>query len=146
MLDSSVGWSDIPHGGFRGDINSAWGSTEDYGVYAGALVPAPNAYGFLGRAFYGAGDSSALRTRLDSGYPTLVWIGLWGDTGYYELSEHGTRYKRVPGIHVVVACDYDDSGVYVPGPPSGTSRLYDRGTFMWMWSAVDGMGPAVGPY
>ena len=54
--------------------------------------------------------------------------------------------KRVPGIHVAAAYDYDDYGVYVPAPTSGTSGFYGWGTVMWMWNAVDGMGLAVGPY
>ncbi len=145
-LDGIVGWSDNPHWGYRGDINGWWGNTDDYGVYASALVPALNAYGFWGDAFYAAGDSSELTWRLDSGYPTLVWIGMWGETGFYEYTEDGTPYKLVPGLHVVVAYDYDDGGVWVSDPATGGPRYFDWGTFMWMWNVMDGMGLAVGPY
>ena len=144
-LDGIVGWSENPHWGFRGDINGVWGNTDDYGVYAGALVPALNAYGFWGDEFYAQGDSSALTSRLDAGNPTLVWIGMWGDTGFYEYTADGTRYKLLPGLHVVVAYGYDDAGVYVSDPATGGSRFFDWGTFMWMWNAMDGMGLAVGP-
>jgi uncharacterized protein YvpB len=145
-FDAIVGLSENPHWGYRGDINGWWGNTEDYGVYAEPLVGALNAFGFWGDAFYAAGDSSALTTRLDAGSPTLVWIGLWGDTGYYEYAADGTPYLLVPGLHVVVAYDYDDWGVWVSDPATGTNIFYDWGTFMWMWNAVDGMGLAVGPY
>lgn len=145
-FDHIVGWSENPHWGYRGNINGSWGNTDDYGVYASALVPALNTFGFWGDAFYGAGDSSSLTTRLDPGNPTLVWIGMWGDTGFYEYTADGTRYKLVPGLHVVVAYDYDDYGVYVSDPATGSTRYFDWGTFMWMWNAVDGMGLAVGPY
>jgi uncharacterized protein YvpB len=145
-FDGIVGSSTNPHWGYRGDINGVWGNTDDYGVYAEALVPALNAFGFWGDAFYAAGDSSALTARLDAGSPTLVWIGLWGNTGYYEYTEDGTPFKLVPGLHVVVAYDYDEWGVWVSDPATGTSRFYDWGSFMWMWNAVDGMGLAVGPY
>jgi uncharacterized protein YvpB len=144
-FDGLIGLSENPHWGYRGDINGWWGNTEDYGVYAEPLVGALNAFGFWGDAFYAAGDSSALTSRLDQGAPTLVWIGMWGNTGFYEYTADGTPYKLVPGLHVVVAYDYDDSGVYVSDPATGSSRFFDWGTFMWMWNAVDGMGLAVGP-
>ncbi len=144
-FDGIVGLSENPHWGYRGNIHGSWGNTDDYGVYAAALVPALNAFGFWGDAFYAAGDSSALTSRIDQGAPTLVWIGLWGNTGYYEQAADGTPFKLVPGLHVVVAYDYDDSGVYVSDPATGGTRFYDWGTFMWMWNAVDGMGLAVGP-
>lgn len=144
-FDHIVGWSENPHWGYRGNINGWWGNTEDYGVYAEPLAGALSHFGFWGDAFYAAGDSSALTWRLDQGYPTLVWIGMWGNTGFYEYAADGTPYKLVPGMHVVVAYDYDESGVYVSDPATGSDRFYDWGTFMWMWNALDGMGLAVGP-
>lgn len=144
-FDSIVGVSENPHWGYRGDINGWWGNTDDYGVYAEAMVPALNAFGFWADAFYGAGDAWALTSRIDAGAPVLVWIGMWGDTGFYEYTADGTPFLLVPGLHVVVAYDYDDGGVYVSDPATGGTRYYDWGTFMWMWNAVDGMGLAVGP-
>ena len=144
-LDNVVGWSDNPHYGYRGDITGWWGNTVDYGVYAEPLAAALPQFGYYGEAFYGLGDSSALTSRLDGGSPTLVWLGLWGDTGFYETGADGSSYLLVRGAHVVVAYAYDDSGVYVSDPASGTDKYYDWGFFMAMWNVFDGMGLAVGP-
>ena len=45
-FDNRVGWSENPHWGYRGDITGWWGNTDDYGVYAAALAPAFNGFGF----------------------------------------------------------------------------------------------------
>ena len=145
-FDARVGWSANPHWGYRGDITGWWGNTDDYGVYAEALVPALADFGFYGEPFYGQGDASELKARLDWGMPTLVWLGLWGDTGYYDYTEDGTRYKLASGEHVVVAYGYDDWGVYVSDPASGQYTSYAWGDFMWMWNVLDGMALAVAPY
>ena len=145
-FDERVGWSANPHWGFRGDITGWWGNTEDYGVYAEPLAAALEDFGFWGHVFYGQGDASELMAQLDAGHPTLVWVGLWGNTSFYEQTEDGTPYKLAAGQHVVVAYDYDDGGVYVSDPALGATRYYDWGTFMWMWNALDGMALAVGPY
>ena len=144
-FDGMVGWSENPHWGYRGDITGWWGNTEDYGVYASALVPAINAYGFWADEFYAGGDSSALTQRIDSGAPVIVWLGLWGDTSFYNWTEDGTRYKLASGMHVVVAYGYDDYGVWISDPANGTKYQYDWGTFMTYWNVMDGMGLAVGP-
>ncbi len=144
-LDGIVGWSANPHWGFRGDITGWWGNTDDYGVYAEALVPALNAYGFSGDAFYGQGDAGALTSRLDSGQPTLVWLGYWGDTSFYESTDDGTAFKLASGEHVVVAYGYDADGVYASDPASGTTRFYGWDYFLSMWSVLDGMALAVSP-
>ena len=141
-----VGRSENPHWGFRGDIDGAWGGTDDYGVYAEALVPALDAFGFHGEAFYGGGDLSALTERLDRGMPTLVWIGRWGDTAYDASTEDGTRFKLAAGMHVVVAYGYDREGVYVSDPARAAYDYYEWGDFLAMWAVLDGMGLAVAPY
>lgn len=144
-FDGMVGWSENPHWGYRGDISGWWGNTEDYGVYAAAMVPAINAFGFWADAFYSQGDSSALIQRIDAGAPVIVWLGLWGDTSFYNWTEDGTRYKLASGMHVVVAYGYDDYGVWVSDPATGSKYQYDWGTFMSYWNVMDGMGLAVGP-
>ena len=145
-FDERIGWSANPHCGFRGDITGWWGNTDDYGVYAEPLAAALEDFGFWGHVFYGQGHASELMAQLDAGHPTLVWIGLWGNTSFYEHAEDGTPYKLASGQHVVVAYDYDDGGVYVSDPALGALRYYDWGTFMWMWNVLDGMSLAVGPY
>ena len=144
-FDERVGWSANPHWGFRGDINGWWGNTTDYGVYPEALVAPLADFGFSGEVIYGQGDASALKAHLDSGLPTLVWLGLWGDLGFYEYAEDGTPYKLSPGYHVVVAYGYDDSGVYVSDPAKGDYGFYDWDTFMRAWNVLDGMSLAVAP-
>jgi len=144
-FDGRVGWSENPHWGYRGDITGWWGNTDDYGVYASALAPALTDFGFYGEEFYAQGNPTALTARLDAGTPVLVWLGLWGDTGFYEYTSDGTPFKLVPGLHVVVAHGYDSGGVYVSDPATGGKHYYDWSTFMSFWNVMDGMGLAVGP-
>lgn len=145
-FDEIVGWSANPHWGYRGDITGWWGNTDDYGVYNAPLAGAVEQFGFWGDPFFGQGDASALTSRLDNGLPTLVWLGLWGDTGFYEYTEDGTPYKLAAGMHVVTAQGYDETGVYVVDPAYGTPDFYDWGWFMNTWNVFDGMSLAVGPY
>jgi uncharacterized protein YvpB len=145
-FDERVGWSANPHWGYRGDITGWWGNTDDYGVYAAPLAAALGDFGFWGEEFYGQGDTSQLIAHIDAGHPTLVWLGLWGDTSYYDYAEDGTPFKLAAGMHVVVAYGYDEGGIYVSDPALGTTRYYDWGTFLWMWNVLDGMSLAVGPY
>ncbi|MDP9366119.1 MAG: C39 family peptidase [Chloroflexota bacterium] len=144
-FDHRVGWSDNPHWGFRGNINGWWGNTTDYGVYAEPLVAPLAEFGFYGEVFYGGGDAGALTARLDEGAPVVVWLGLWGDQSYYEYAADGTPYKLTPGYHVVVANGYDEGGVHVSDPATGSYNYYGWGDFMWMWNVLDGMGLAVWP-
>ena len=144
-FDWRVGWSDNPHQGFRGDINGWWGNTWDYGVYPEALVGALADFGYGGEVIYGGGSSERLVSRLNWGVPTLVWLGLWGNTGWYEWGWDGAPYKLVPGYHVMVAYGYDDYGVYLSDPAIGDYRFIDWDTFMWQWNAMDGMALAVWP-
>ena len=143
QFDGLVGWSANPHWGYRGDINGWWGNTTDYGVYAEPLAAALPTFGFSGQVIYGAGDASPLIASLDAGQPTLVWLGLWGDTGFTETLSDGTSYTLASGYHVVVAYGYDDWGVYVSDPAIGATRAYDWGTFMAMWGVLDGMALGV---
>lgn len=144
-FDAVVGWSANPHYGYRGDITGWWGNTTDYGVYNEPLARALPQFGYVGDAFYAAGSSAALTNRLDAGIPTLVWLGFWGDTSFYETGSDGVRYQLTPGLHVVVAAGYDQWGVTVSDPALGTYRTYDWATFMAMWNVMDGMGLGVYP-
>jgi uncharacterized protein YvpB len=141
-FDNIVGWSPNPHWGYRGDIYGSWGNTDDYGVYAEPLSWALPAFGFNGYSFYGAGDTTELTNQIAAGHPTLVWLGMWGDTSHTETTD-GTSYQLTSGMHVMVAYGYDDGGVYLSDPGSGRFRYYDWGTFMWMWNVMDGMALAV---
>jgi len=144
-FDDLVGWSDNPHLGFRGDINGNWGNTTDYGVYAEALVRPVTHFGFRGVAFYGQGDPTPLKRYLDNRVPVLVWLGFWGDQSHIEYASDGTPFKLNEGNHVVVAYGYDDAGVFVSDPASGTANAIAWGDFMSMWSVLGGMGLATWP-
>lgn len=145
QFDELVGYSANPHWGYRGDINGSWGNTTDYGVYAEALVGPLAQFGFNGEVFYGQGDTSGLTARLDAGKPTLVWIGLWGDTSFYETLDDGTSYKLASGYHVAVAYAYDDWGIYLSDPGTGGNRSFSWGEFIQMWNVLDGMSLSVSP-
>jgi uncharacterized protein YvpB len=144
-FDGVVGWSDNPHWGYRGNITGWWGNTTDYGVYAEPLSWALSQFGFRGDVFYALGDTSELTWRLDAGIPVLVWLSMWGDPGYYDWTADGTRYKLVPGMHVMVAYGYDQQFVYLSDPATGSYRSYAWGDFLAMWNVLDGMGLGVTP-
>lgn len=144
-FEEAVGYSPNPHWGYRGNIHGLWGNTTDYGVYAQPLSWALDSFGFYGDDFFAAGDASQLTSRLDAGIPVLVWIAMWGDQSHYETTD-GATYKLVAGMHVMVAYAYDDSGVYLSDPGTGTYRSYAWGDFMAMWNILDGMGLGVSPY
>lgn len=146
VFDERVGWSSNPHWGFRGDINGWWGNTVDYGVYPEALVGPLAEFGFAGDVHYASGDASVLTAHLDAGRPMAVWLGLWGDLGFYEYAEDGTPFKLTPGYHVVVAYGYDAYGVYVSDPATGANDFYDWDTFMMTWNVLDGMSLAIAPF
>lgn len=133
-----------PHYGFRGDIDGPFGSTDDYGVYAEALVPLLNDNGFNGVVSYGA-DPSTLESQLDAGHPTLVWIATRGDDGFYDQNAYGDRFKLVPWEHVVVAYAYDSNGVWVSDPGNDQLEQLSWDWFLPAWGALDGMALSVSP-
>ena len=136
-IEAATPLSANPHWGYRGNINGAWGNTDDYGVYADGLIPGLNQFGFQGESFYG--DPVDLRASIDLGRPTLVWLGMWGDLSHEEYASDGTRYQVTQAMHVMVAYGYDDAGVYLSDPGTGTLRFYDWATFNGMWQVMDGM-------
>jgi uncharacterized protein YvpB len=141
-FEAVVPLNDNPHWGYRGYIDGTWGNTGDYGIYADPLVPALQHFGFQGDVFYG--DRSDLRSQIDLGRPTLVWIGARGASGTYdEYTADGTRYQLTPYMHVVVVYGYDDAGVYVSDPGNGSLTWWDWSSLDAMWSVMDGMALAV---
>lgn len=132
-----------PHYGYRGNIDGWWGNTDDYGIYAEALVPTLNAYGFAADVFYSEGATGQLTAELDAGHPVVVWLGYWGDTGV-TLTDDGT-YTVATGTHVVTVWGYDDAGVYISDPAKGAYKFFDWDTFIYMWNVLDGQSLAVYP-
>ena len=132
-----------PHYGYRGNIDGWWGNTDDYGVYAEALVPTLNTNGFIGEVMYTQGEIGPLKAHLDAGHPVVVWLGFWGDTR--EVLNDEDTYSVFAGMHVLTAYGYDANGVYLMDPAKGTNQFYDWATFQQLWTVVDGMGLAVYP-
>lgn len=141
---NSAPQSDNPHYGFRGDIDGPWGVTDDYGIYAEALVPNLEAHGYVGEVSYGA-DASYLQSEIDAGHPTLVWIATRGDTGFYDTDVDGSTFKLVPFEHVVVAYGYDETGVYISDPGNASYQHLSWSWFLDAWSVMDGMALSVYP-
>lgn len=140
-LEAVTPLSANPHWGYRGNINGVWGNTVDYGIYADALIPGLNQFGFQGHTFYGG--PADLMSSIDQGRPTLVWLGLWGDVSHDEYTEDGSRFQLTQAMHVMVAYGYDSGGVYLSDPGTGQYRYYDWGTFDSMWQVMDGMALGV---
>jgi len=141
-FDDVVGWSPNPHWGYRGDITGWWGNTSDYGVYAEPLANALGQFGFSGDVFYAEGDNSQLTAEIDAGHPTLVWLAMGGDQRTWDEVE-GVTYTLVAKMHVMVAYGYDDDGVYLSDPGSGSYVFYGWDTFMGLWNVLDGMALGV---
>jgi uncharacterized protein YvpB len=141
-FEAQVPLDSNPHKGYRGDITQPWGETANYGVYAAPLVPALAAYGFTGNAFYG--EQGDLMAAIDRGEPTLVWLGMRGESGtFHETDAAGVQFQLTPFMHVMVAYGYDDGGVYLSDPGTGALTWYDWGTFNSLWSVIDGMALSV---
>lgn len=127
-----------PHWGYRGNIWGSWGNTDDYGIYADALIPGLNYYGYNGTTFYG--DTGTLTSAIDNGTPVIVWLGMRGDLSHDEYTGDGTRYQVTAYMHVMVVYGYDEWGVYLSDPGSGGTLWYDWDTFNAMWGVIDNMG------
>ncbi len=134
--------SDNPHWGYRGNINGSWGNTDDYGIYANALIPGLNYYGYAATSFYGGTDT--LTNAIDNGLPVIVWLGMRGDLSHNEYTADGTRYQVTAYMHVMVVYGYDSDGVYLSDPGTGSKKYYSWGDFLWMWDVMDEMGLIVG--
>lgn len=140
----TIGQSENPHWGYRGNIEGPWGGTDDYGVYAEALVPTLNNYGFSADVFYG-GDVASLTSRLDAGAPVLTWLGYFGDTSWQQWDSSGSGYQLAPGMHVVTVYGYDANGVYLMNPGNGAHEFASWDDFLAKWAVLDGMALAVAP-
>lgn len=134
--------SENPHWGYRGDITGPWGGTDDYGVYAEALVPTLQEWGFTTDVFYGTGAAD-LTARLDAGMPVITWLGYFGDSGWQQYD--AGEYLLAPGMHVVTVYGYDEGGVYLSNPGRGAYDYYDWDTFLQRWGVINGMALAVAP-
>lgn len=140
---STTPQSTNPHNGFRGNIDGTWGITDDYGIYAEALVPLLEQRGYVGEVSYDP-SQDRIQSNLDAGRPVIVWIAIKGDTGFYAGDTTG-RYKLVPYEHVVVIYGYDETGVFVSDPGNGSLSHYGWDWFLPAWDVMDGMALTVFP-
>ncbi len=141
-VEAYVPLSPNPHWGYRGNIHGWWGNTDDYGVYAEPLAAALPNFGYYGEVFYGGWNSTELVAHLDSGAPVIVWLALWGDMRHTETTD-GVSYTLTPGMHVMVAYDYDESNVYLSDPGTGKLVAYSWGSFLDLYGVLDGMSLAI---
>ena len=142
LADTS--WSANPHHGFRGDITGMWGSTTDYGIYAEPLAELARAHGYRADVSYGA-DANTMTTYLDQGIPVIVWASVLYEPGWYEYDENGNAFKIVPFTHVFVVNGYDEGGVNIADPGTGTFDYLTWDYFLSTWAIMDGMMLAVYP-
>ncbi|CAN5194095.1 hypothetical protein BH23CHL1_BH23CHL1_10600 [soil metagenome] len=145
-LLASLGMSDNPHLGFRGDINGQFGGTDDYGVYAAPLSEAVSEHGFIGEVFYADGDATQLTDRIDRGLPVVTWITYQTAQAEPQRVDDDVRpFTVVAGKQAVVAYGYDDQGVLVVDLASGGYSHINWADFMRSWNYFDGMGLAISP-
>jgi uncharacterized protein YvpB len=142
---SQVPSSPNPHLGFRGDINGAFGGINDYGVYAEALAPVLEKYGYNANVFYGG--AGTLKANIAAGNPVVVWI----TTGKYTArtpvtkSYNGETFTLVAGEHAVVIYGYDSGGVYIMDVSNGGFYYTEWASFLTRWSYFDQMALAITP-
>jgi uncharacterized protein YvpB len=134
-----------PHKGFRGNIHGIGGGTEDYGVYASALVPVLERRGYGATVFYG--DSYRLKANIDAGYPVVVWLTMGRDVDrtIYRETHEGRTFKLVPYEHAVVIYGYDGEGVYSMDVSDGGFYYTDWDSFLRRWSYFDQMSLVIWP-
>lgn len=137
-----VPFDENPHNGFRGSIDGEFGNTDDYGVYAEPLAAALETLGFNSEVWYNP-QQWVIQAELDAGHPTLVWIATHGDTSFYEKDKSGEQFLLVPYGHVVVAYDYDETGIFVSDSGNGELEHFTWEWFIDAWSVFDGMALSV---
>jgi uncharacterized protein YvpB/outer membrane murein-binding lipoprotein Lpp len=134
-----------PHLGFRGNINGAFGGINDYGVYAEALVPVLEKYGYNANVFYGG--VSTLKASIAAGNPVVVWITAGKYTARTPVVEsyNGETFTLVPGEHAVVIYGYDSGGVYIMDVSNGGFYYTEWASFLTRWSYFDQMALVITP-
>ena len=134
-----------PHRGFRGNIHGMHGGTDDYGVYAGALVPVLERRGYQARAVFA--DVEWLKAEIREGHPIVVWITTGRYTprqGFYQWHD-GERFKLVPFEHTIVVYGYDSDGVYSMDVADGGFYHTEWDSFLMRWAYFDNMALWIHP-
>ena len=133
-----------PHRGYRGNIHGAFGSINDYGIYAEPLVPVLEQRGYRATVFYGGVER--LKANLRAGHPVVVWI----TTGQqarpvYTRTYDGETFRLVPYEHTVVAYGYDSYGIRLMDV--GNGGYYHTGwiSFLRRWGYFNQMSLVIVP-
>lgn len=143
-VEAQVPLSPNPHWGYRGNIHGQWGNTTDYGVYAEPLAAVLSNFGYRGEVFYGGWSGAQMIEHINNGAPVIVWLALWGDLSHVEETD-GSAYRLTPGMHVMVAYDYDEVNVYLSDPANGSLVAYGWVDFRNKYGVLGGMSLAIYP-
>ena len=133
-----------PHLGFRGRVNGPVGGTGDYGVYAEPLVPVLEKHGFNADVVYG--DIPWLKRQIIADRPVIVWMTYQARTSTRQYAwSDSTRFLLVPWEHCVVVTAYDNDGVTIMDPFTGSFKDIAWADFERAWDYFDNMSLLVTP-
>jgi uncharacterized protein YgiM (DUF1202 family) len=136
-----VGFDPNPHIAFRGNIDGAYASLDDYGVYPEPLPAALAQFGFHGDVFYG--DAQTFRDHIKAGHPVLLFIDQRPISSLYmDIGGESVVMSRYS--HVVVGYGYNPEGVLISDPDSSNrKRQITWSSFDAQWGSMDYMALAV---
>ena len=132
-----------PHLGFRGNVDGPYGGIEDYGVYA---EPVRVALAELGlEVEHLTGGIEAIKEHLRQGRLVIAWITyeLQPQSPSQVLLSDGQVVTLVPYEHVVLVVGYNEEGLWVNDPYSGTRTFYPEGDFVRSFAYLSNMGLVV---
>jgi uncharacterized protein YvpB len=132
-----------PHLGFRGNVDGPYGGIEDYGVYAEPIRAALAELGL--EVEHLSGGIEAIREHLRQGRLVIAWITyeLQPQSPSQVLLSDGQVVTLVPYEHVVLVVGYNQEGLWVNDPYSGTRTFYAEGDFVRSFAYLGNMGLVV---
>jgi len=128
-----------PNLGYRGNIDGATGSLEDYGVHAAPLQKTLTTLGLRVRAL--EGGLEGIHSALNAGHPLIAWItyNLWEQSPVELGLSDGTTVKVVPYEHAVVIEGYTTDGLWALDPYDGEREFLPWADFERSWGYLDYM-------
>jgi uncharacterized protein YvpB len=140
-----------PSLGFRGDVDGPYGGIDDYGVYAEpvrqVLVGLGLEVSHFSEATKVATTVDEIRQHIRQGRVVMAWVT-------YDMQEQSPvqiwfddrqPVTLVPYEHVVLVVGYNDDGLWVNDPYTGTTRFYLEAAFARSFAYLGNMGLVVGP-
>jgi len=133
-----------PHLGFRGNIDSAWGGTTNYGIYPEPIARYLETRGFNTKLLWAGIDS--IKEEVSLGRPVVAWIsgGLTYANPFTAQSEDKS-FLLMPFEHTVTIYSYNEGGIYVADPGFGTYNYYSWSEFSRSWSYLGNMAISIWP-